>query len=74
MTWNPSDLALAAFVLLLGALLTEAYLTCRDWCRRWRERRHLAPCLTPRPLPVVRRPPQGADDQSPYGRGTSLSQ
>ena len=74
MTWNPSDLALVAFVLLLGALLTEAYLTYRDWYRRWRERRHPAPRPTPRPLPVVRRPPKGADDQSPYGHGTSLSQ
>ena len=68
MTWNPSDLALVAFVLLLGALLTEAYLTYRDWYRRWRERRR----PTPRPRLVVRRPAQDANDEAPYGHSTSL--
>ena len=67
MTFDPSALALCAFVLLGSALLTEAYLTYRDWYRRWRERR-------PRPAPRVRRQAQfvDADDQSPYGKSTSL--
>ena len=43
MTFDPSALALCAFVLLGSALLTEAYLTYRDWYRRWRERRHPTP-------------------------------
>jgi hypothetical protein len=68
MTFDPSALALCAFVLLGSALLTEAYLTYRDWYRRWRERRR------PRPAPRVRRQAQfvDADDQSPYGKSTSL--
>jgi hypothetical protein len=63
--FDPSDLALVAFTLLLGALLNEAYLTCRDWWRRWRTP------ARPRPL-VVRRPSRDCDDQAPYGHGTSL--
>ena len=52
MTFDPSALALCAFVLLGSALLTEAYLTYRDWYRRWRERRR------PMPAPRVRRQAQ----------------
>jgi len=76
MTFDPSALALCAFVLLGSALLTEAYLTYRDWYRRWRERIHPTPQPTPQTTPrlVVRRPPRDADDQSPYGHGTSLIQ
>jgi hypothetical protein len=67
MTFDPSDLALVAFVLLIGAGLTEAYLTYRDWWRRWRTP------VRPRPGPVaVRGPFRDAEDQAPFGHGTSL--
>jgi len=68
MTFDPSALALCAFVLLGSSLLLEAYLTYRDWYRRWRERRR----PTPRPRLVVRRPAQDANDEAPYGHSTSL--
>ena len=67
MMWNPSDLAVVAYALVVGALLTEAYLTYRDWSRRQQERRR----PTPRPRLVVRRY-RNAEDQAPYGTGTSL--
>jgi hypothetical protein len=65
MTFDPSALALCAFVVLVASLLTEAYLTYRDWCRRWRTP------ARPRPT-LVRRPSRDCDDQAPYGHGTSL--
>jgi hypothetical protein len=67
MTFDPSDLALTAYALLVAALLTEGYLTYRDWCRRRQERRR----PTPRPRLVVRRY-RDAQDQAPYGTSTSL--
>jgi hypothetical protein len=67
MTFDPSALAICAFVLLGASLLTEAYLTYRDWCRRRQERQR----PTPRPRLVVRRY-RDIDDQSPLGTGTSL--
>ena len=65
MTFDPSALALCAFALLIGAGLTEAYLTYRDWWRRWR-----APAC-PRPT-LVRRASHDCDDDAPYGHSTSL--
>lgn len=66
---DPSALALCAFVILGASLLLEAYLTYRDWYRRWRT----PPTPRPRPTLVVRRrPSQDANDQAPYGTGTSL--
>jgi hypothetical protein len=67
MTFDPSALAICAFVLLGASLLFEAYLTYRDWCRRWQERHR----PTPRPRVVVRRY-RDTDDQAPFGHGTSL--
>jgi hypothetical protein len=68
MMWNPSDLALVAYVLLVGALLTEGYLTYRDWYQR----RRAPHTPTPRPRLVVRRY-RDQNDQAPYGTGTSLT-
>ena len=55
MTFDPSALAMCAFVLLIGAALTEAYLTYRDWWRRWR-------------TPVRPRPGPGAGPRCRRGR------
>ena len=67
MMWNPSDLAVVAYALVVGALLTEAYLTYRDWYRRRQERRR----PPPRPRLVVRRY-RNAAAPAPEGPGASL--
>ena len=57
MMWNPSDLAVVAYALVVGALLTEAYLTYRDWYRRRGAAPPDAPPATGGPaLPQRRRP------------------
>jgi hypothetical protein len=73
MTFDPSALAMCAFVLLGASLLTEAYLTYRDWCRRRQERQRPPHSPTPGPRLVARRY-RDAEDQAPYGTGTSLIQ
>jgi hypothetical protein len=70
MIFQPSDLAVVVFVLLVAvalATILEACWTYWHWWRRWRTP------VRPRPGPVVVRGPfRDAEDQSPYGTGTSL--
>ena len=80
MALDPSAVLLSA-VIVVGTLITaEAYLTYRDWWRRWR-----APQLSQATWPArtqgqavrrtpsaIRRPTPDDEEQSPYGKGNFL--
>jgi|TARA_R100000306_G_scaffold58529_1_gene57045 hypothetical protein len=71
MDFDPTGLAIIAFVLLGASAMVEAYHTYRAWWRRWCERRR--PSVPPRTHPHLVYPERpDLDDQAPYGRGTSL--
>ena len=77
---DPSAVLLTA-VIVVGTLITaEAYLTYRDWWRRWRASqvsRSTWPARSQgqavrRTPSAIRRPTPDDEEQSPYGKGNFL--